>query len=87
VDPADGEVLWRQKVYTGSLILVDGHLVILGDSSGDLRIAEASPGGYREKLKVPVFNAGAASSTGPAFAAGRLLLRNVEEIVALEIGG
>jgi outer membrane protein assembly factor BamB len=87
VDPRDGEVLWRQKVYTGSLILVDGHLVILGDSSGDLRIAEASPSGYREKLKVPVFNAGAASSTGPAFAAGRLLLRNVEEIVALEIGG
>jgi outer membrane protein assembly factor BamB len=87
LDPADGEVLWRQKVYTGSLILVDGHLVILGDSSGDLRIAEASPSGYREKLKVPIFNAGASSSTGPTFASGRLLLRNVEEIVALEIVG
>jgi outer membrane protein assembly factor BamB len=87
VDPATGDVVWRQKVYTGSLILVDGHLVILGDSSGDLRIAEASPKGYREKLKQPVFNAGATSSTGPTYAAGRLLLRNVEEIVALEIGG
>ena len=51
------------------------------------RIAEASPKGYREKLKQPVFNAGATSSTGPSYAAGRLLLRNVEEIVALEIGG
>jgi outer membrane protein assembly factor BamB len=85
--PDDGAVVWRQKVYSGSLILVDGHLVILGDNSGDLRIAEASPGGYREKLKAPVFNAGAASATGPSFGDGRLLLRNVEEIVALEIVG
>jgi outer membrane protein assembly factor BamB len=85
--PDDGAVLWRQKVYSGSLILVDGHLVILGDNSGDLRIAEATPKGYREKLKAPVFNAGAASTTGPSFAGGRLLLRNVEEIVALEIVG
>lgn len=85
LDPASAEVRWRQKVYPGSLILVDGHLVILGDQSGDLRVAEASPEGYHERLKVPVFNAGATSSTGPSFAGGRLFLRNVEEIVALEV--
>jgi hypothetical protein len=64
---------------------VDGHLVILGEQSGDMRVAEASPEGYREKLRVPVFNAGALSNTGPTFAGGRLYLRNVEEIVALEV--
>jgi outer membrane protein assembly factor BamB len=85
VDPDSGDARWRQRVYPGSLILVDGHLVILGEQSGDVRVAEASPEGYREKLRVPVFNAGATSMTGPTFAGGRLFLRNVEEIVALEV--
>jgi outer membrane protein assembly factor BamB len=87
VDPANAEVKWRQKVYHGSLILVDGHLVLLGESSGDLRVAEAKPEGYREKLKMPIFNAGASSFTGPTWAGGRLYLRNVEEMVGLEISG
>jgi outer membrane protein assembly factor BamB len=87
IDPATGDVKWRQKVYSGSLILVDGHLVVLGESSGDLRVAEATPAGYREKLKTSVFNPGATSFTGPTWAGGRVYLRNVEELVALEIGG
>jgi outer membrane protein assembly factor BamB len=87
VDAVGGEVRWRQKTYSGSLILVDGRLLILGDASGDLRIADARPDAYHERLKVPVFNAGATSATGPTFASGRVLVRNVEEIVALEISG
>jgi outer membrane protein assembly factor BamB len=86
-DPESGEIRWRQKVYPGSMILVDSHLVLLGEQSGDLRIVEASPEGYRERVKKSLFNAGAASSTGPSFAGGRLLLRNVEEMVALEVTG
>jgi outer membrane protein assembly factor BamB len=85
VDAADGRVVWREKVYSGGAILVDGHLLILGDQSGDLRVAQASPQAYRERLKVPVFNAGATSATTPSFARGRILLRNLEEIVALEL--
>jgi outer membrane protein assembly factor BamB len=87
VDAATGDVKWKQKVYAGSLILVDGHLVVLGESSGDLRVAPATPAGYREKLKTSVFNPGSSSFTGPSWAGGRVYLRNVEEIVALEIGG
>jgi outer membrane protein assembly factor BamB len=87
VDPATGDVKWRQKVYGGSLILVDGHLVVLGESSGDLRVAEATPAGYREKLKTSVFNPGSSCFTGPSFAGGRVFLRNGEEMVALEIVG
>jgi outer membrane protein assembly factor BamB len=87
VDPATGDVKWRQKVYSGSLILVDGHLVVMGENSGDLRVAEATPTGYREKLKASVFNAGAQCFTGPSFAGGRVFLRNGEEMVALEIQG
>ena len=87
VDPATGDVKWRQKVYGGNVILVDGHLVLLAETAGDLRVAEATPAGYREKLKAAVFNPGSTCSTGPSWAGGRVFLRNVEEMVALEIGG
>jgi outer membrane protein assembly factor BamB len=85
VDPANGNVVWREKVYPGSLILVDGQLLHLGEQSGELRVALASAAGYKERLKTPVFNAGATSTTTPSFGSGRVLMRNVEEIVALEL--
>lgn len=87
IDPASGEAVWRHKVYGGSLILVDGHAVILGDSSGDLRVGRITRQGFEEKAKQPVFNAGATSSTGPSFQGRRIYLRNVEEMVALEVEG
>jgi outer membrane protein assembly factor BamB len=87
IDPATGEAVWRHKVYGGSLILVDGHAVILGDSSGDLRVGRLTRQGFEEKAKQPVFNAGATSSTGPSFQGKRIYLRNVEEMVALDVEG
>ena len=87
LDPATGDAVWRHKVYAGSLILVDGHAVILGESSGDLRIGRLTPQGFEERLTRPIFNAGAASYTGPSFAGTRFYLRNVEEAVALEVAG
>ena len=85
LDPGQGELVWREKVYAGALIFVDGHALILGAESGELRLARLSARGYEPRLQVPVFNAGATSVTGPAFAGGRLFLRNAEEIVALDI--
>lgn len=87
VDPATGETKWRQKVYGNALIRVGDHLAVLGRSSGNLHLVEASPEGYREHLKARVFNPGARSYTGPSFAGGRLYLRNLEELVAVEITG
>ncbi len=85
LDLATADVAWREKVYGGSLILVDGQLLMLGGESGELRIAPASPQRYQERLRAAVFNAGALSVSGPAFAGARLFLRNLEEIVALDI--
>lgn len=87
IDPASGDAVWRHKVYGGSLILVDGHAIILGDSSGDLRVGRLTAQGYQEKAVQPVFNAGAVSSTGPSFQGKRIYIRNVEEAVALEVEG
>jgi outer membrane protein assembly factor BamB len=85
LDPATGEIKWRQKVYAGSLILVDRYLVVLGERSGKLQVIEASPAGFQEKISARVFNPGAASFTAPSFAGGKIFVRNLEEIVALEI--
>ncbi len=85
LDAATGELKWREKVYHATLILVGGDLVLLGERSGHLHVVAATPEGFRERLKVRVFNPGARAATGPVFAGGRFYLRNVEEVVALEI--
>lgn len=87
LDPATGDAVWRHRVGSGALILVDGHAVVLGDGSGDLRVGRLTAQGFVERLTRPVFGAGAVSYTGPSFAGTRLYLRNVEEAVALEIEG
>jgi outer membrane protein assembly factor BamB len=87
VDPNTGVPRWRERVYGGSLVVAGEHLVILGDSSGEIRIADAAADGYHERLRVPVFDAGASSVTTPVVAGSRVYVRNLEEMVALEIGG
>ena len=82
VDAASGELRWREKTNSGSLIRVGRELVLLGEQSGLLRLAEAQPSGYRELDRAAAFNAGAQSSTGPSYADGRIFVRNVEELVA-----
>ena len=82
VDAATGEPRCCEKTNSGALIRVGRHLVLLGEQSGLLRLAEAAPAGYRELARAPAFNAGAQSSTGPSYADGRIFVRNVEEMVA-----
>jgi outer membrane protein assembly factor BamB len=80
-----GKVLWKEKLYAGSAILVDGHLVLQSVTAGLLRVAEASPAGYKERARISVFNRGAAAEAPPSFADGRIFVRNDEEIVAVSI--
>jgi hypothetical protein len=86
LDAATGEPRWREKTNAGTLIRVGTHLVVLGELSGILRVAEAGPAAYRELARATAFNAGAQSSTGPSYADGRIFVRNVEEMVAYELG-
>jgi outer membrane protein assembly factor BamB len=80
-----GKVAWKEKLYAGSAILVDGHLVLQSVTSGLLRVAEASPAGYREKAQIQVFNRGAAAEAPPSYAGGRVFVRNDEEMVAVAV--
>jgi outer membrane protein assembly factor BamB len=86
VDATTGEPRWREKTYSGTLIRVGKHLVVLGEASGVLRVAEAAPTGYREVARASAFNAGSQSIVAPSYADGRIFVRNVEEMAAFAVG-
>jgi hypothetical protein len=87
VDAKTGEPRWREKTYSGTLIRVGRHLVVLGEASGVLRVAEAVATGYREVARANAFNAGSQSIVAPSYAGGRIFVRNVEEMVAYAVSG
>ena len=87
LDAATGRVAWKQRLYAGSVTLVDGHLLVQSVNAGILRVVEATAAGYREKAQIQVFNRGSRAEAPPSFAAGRVFVRNDEEVVAVNVGG
>lgn len=81
ISAATGEEKWKESgLGHGSLILADGHLVVLSER-GKLLLVEANPAGYREKGSTQVLSG--RCWTAPTVADGRLYLRNQEELLAL----
>ena len=83
IEANTGEEQWRERGFKkGSLLLADGHLIILGEG-GKLALAEANPTEYREKARFQLFDD--KCWTVPTLAGGRLYLRNQEEMVCLDL--
>ena len=83
IDARTGEQKWQQRGFgEGSLILVDGHLLVLG-TSGNLALAEAAPEAYKEKAGAQILKG--RCFTPPAFSNGHLYLRNETEMVCLSL--
>jgi outer membrane protein assembly factor BamB len=80
-----GDVVWKQRTYAGSLILVDDTLVILSANAGLVWLVEATPSGFREKAQLEVLNRGAQTEAPPSFSDGTIFVRNDEEIAAVVI--
>ena len=87
VEVATGKVAWKERLYGGSVILVDGQLVVLSQASGEVRIVEPTPSAYREKGKLQVLSRGGRAEAPPSFAGGRIFVRNDEELAAISIEG
>jgi outer membrane protein assembly factor BamB len=85
VDVNTGQVRWSSRPYRGSVLLVGSTLVMLSESSGFVRLISASPAAYDERARLQVFKPGARTFTPPSFADGRIFVRNLEEMVAIEI--
>ena len=74
LDFATGAVQWTEpSVGFGGLMLADGRLIILNEK-GILLVADAAPGGYKERLRSTVL--GPTCWTMPVLANGRIYCRN-----------
>ena len=83
IDAATGSTRWKARGYgKGTLILADGHLLVLGDK-GKLGLIEANPSAFREVASAQVLSG--LCWTAPSLARGRLYLRSMEEAVCLQI--
>ena len=79
------DVVWRERTGAGTLITVGDQLVVLGQESGELLIADVSPKGFALRHRMRVLEAGTRAVTGPSFANQTLYVRNLKEIVALRV--
>lgn len=85
LDAATGEEKWKTRGYgKGTLLIADGHLIILGEQ-GNLGLAEATPEGFVEKASYPAFDS--RCWTAPSLANGRLYMRDESKIVCLNVQG
>jgi outer membrane protein assembly factor BamB len=83
IDAQTGEEKWAQDGFRkGSLILADGHLIVLSEG-GLLALAEATPSAYKEKARVQALKG--RTWTMPSLSDGILYLRNQKELVALDL--
>jgi outer membrane protein assembly factor BamB len=85
LDVETGKTLWSSDGPAhGSSVIADGRVWHLNDR-GELVVFDASPDGYRERLRQPIFPAGTVVWTQPALASGRLLLRTHERVICLDL--
>ena len=83
LDAATGELHWAHRgLGQGTLILADDKLVVLGDR-GSLHLVEATSEAYRELASGPILEG--RSWTSPTLAGTTLLVRNHEEMVAVDL--
>ena len=83
IEANTGEEQWKSRGFgKGTVILADGHLIILSDR-GKLGLVEATPTGYIEKANAKVL--GGLCWTVPTLANGKLYVRNEQEMVCLDM--
>lgn len=86
LDAATGERQWAKRGFgKGSLIAAGDLLFVLGDG-GTVAQVHADPAVYREAGRLQL-TAGGRAWTEPSLAGGRLLVRDFDEIVSLELRG
>jgi len=85
IDASTGEEKWKKSGFgRGSLMLADGHLVVLSER-GQLLLVEATPAEYSEKAAAPVLEG--KCWTMPTLVDGKLYVRNQKQIACLNIKG
>jgi len=79
-----GEECWARRGFgKGQLLLVDGHLIVLGER-GKLAVVEASEEGYNEIASAQVLRE--RCWTPPTLSDGRLFVRTETQIMSFDLG-
>ena len=83
----DGNLKWegKQKFGYGSMIVVDGTIVIMNGDNGTVFLVEASPAGYKELASAKVFDASKEVWSPLAVASGKLLVRDKATLKCLDV--
>jgi outer membrane protein assembly factor BamB len=80
-----GETMWRSRsVGKGSLTYADGNLYLLGEDNV-VGLAEAVPGGYKEKGRFKIADQGLPSWAHPVVSGGKLYIRNQGTLASYDI--
>ena len=83
LDIATGKEVWSQEGFgPGGVLLVDGHVLVLGDK-GQLVLAEATPKNYREVARCVAVSGKCWNA--PALCNGRIYARSTQEGVCLDV--
>jgi len=83
VDVATGKRVWQQPGFEkGGLIAVDGTLIVMNGSNGDLTMVEASPAGYKHSD----ISRASAAKAGPRHPGRRrLIVRNKRTLACFDL--
>lgn len=83
-DPQTGEIKWKQPGFEwGGLVYVDGVVIVADGAKGDVVMFNPTPDGYQELGRIKPL--GGRSWTAPIVADGKLLVRNQQALVCLDL--
>jgi outer membrane protein assembly factor BamB len=85
IDPKSGQTMWKQPGFEkGGVVGVDGTIIAMNGSQGDVIMASLSPNGYKElgRMNSPL---GGQSWTAPIVAQGKLIIRNTKTLACYDL--
>jgi outer membrane protein assembly factor BamB len=85
-----GELVWQKQstpnFEMGSIILLDDLILNQNGKNGDIHLIEASPDGYKEIAKASFFDSKKSQAWSPmSFSKGKLLVRDMEKLVCVDL--
>jgi len=84
LDVKTGKVVWEKRGFEkGGVCSVDGAIIVCDGKTGDVAMCELSTKGYRELGRIKPL--GGKSWTAPIIADGKLIVRNKQEMVCLDL--
>jgi outer membrane protein assembly factor BamB len=85
LDPKTGDTKWKQPGFEkGGCVAVDGTIIAMNGSNGDIYMAAVNPDAYKElgHIAGPL---GGQSWTAPIVAQGKLIIRNTKAVGCLDL--